>query len=177
MRPFVLIFSALSVLFGQSVLAAEPDVRSLGEGAISPPAVIEDIAWLAGYWSGEGLGGIAEEVIAPPAGNQMMGMFRAVGGDNDLKFYEFYLFVEREGSLALRIKHFTPALHGWETKDEYEEFALVAIEGSAVYFDGLTYALTGPDELSAAVRVEGQGILSFRLDRKQLGEASRQKDQ
>ncbi len=164
------ILSLLIIFFVMSVAqaaAAGPDVglRSLASGQKSPPATIEDIAWLAGRWTGEGLGGSSEEVIAPAAGGQMMGMFRQAHMNGPVKFYEFYLFVETEGSLALRIKHFTPALHGWEEKEAYEEFALVAVEETAVYFDGLTYALTAPDELTSLVDIEGQGVVKFRFDR------------
>lgn len=35
----------------------------LAEGAASPPAVLADMAWLAGSWTGTGLGGQAEEVF------------------------------------------------------------------------------------------------------------------
>lgn len=164
------VLSLLIIVFAMSVgqgAAASGDVglRSPIEGQVPPPATIDDIAWLAGRWTGEGLGGLSEEVIAPGAGGQMMGMFRQAEMDGAVKFYEFYLFVETEGSLALRIKHFTPALHGWEEKEDYEEFALVAIEETAVYFDGLTYALSGPDELTSVVDIEGQGVARFRFDR------------
>lgn len=94
-----------------------------------------------------------------------MGMFRQAHINGAVKFYEFYLFVEVERSLALRIKHFTPALKGWEEKEIYEEFTLVAFDENAVYFDGLTYALTGPDELTAVVDIEDQGVATFRFDR------------
>lgn len=164
------ILNLLIILFVMSVAqvtAASADVglRSLADGQKPPPATIDDIAWLAGRWTGEGLGGSSEEVIAPGAGGQMMGMFRQADLNGAVKFYEFYLFVETEGSLALRIKHFTPALRGWEEKEVYEEFALVAVEEMAVYFDGLTYALTAHDELTSVVDIEGQGVATFRFDR------------
>lgn len=152
--------------FAAAALAAENiEVRTLTEGRKPTAASLDDISWLAGQWSGEGLGGLSEEFIAPAAGGQMMGMFRQADKNGAVRFYEFYLFVETEGSLALRIKHFTPELHGWEPKEEYEEFKLVAIEETAVYFDGLTYALTGHDELTSAVDIEGYGVAVFRFDR------------
>jgi hypothetical protein len=35
----------------------------LAEGAASPPATLGGMAWLAGSWRGEGLGGQVEEVF------------------------------------------------------------------------------------------------------------------
>ena len=141
------------------------DVRSLKDGETSPPARIEALSWLTGYWEGEGLDGDAVEIIAPPAGGQMMGAFYHQKKDGALNFYEFYTFAEVDDTLVLRIKHFTPDLIGWEEKDVFVEFPLVAVEENAVYFDGLTFALTGADELQSAVNVSEQGIVYFHFRR------------
>ena len=144
------------------------EVRTLGDGQQSPEATILDIAWLAGRWSGSGLGGLSEEVIAPAVDGQMMGMFRQTNSKGEIIFYEFYLFTEVEDSIVLRIKHFSSELKGWEEKDDYVEFPLVAIEKNAVYFSGLTYALSDEDTLLSAVRVDGQGIINFQFTRQKL---------
>lgn len=141
------------------------EVRSLSEGAVSPPARIEALSWLTGYWEGEGLDGDAVEIIAPPAGGQMMGAFYHKKKDGAVNFYEFYTFAEVGDTLALRIKHFTPALVGWEEKDAFVEFPLVAVEERAVYFDGLTFAMTGDEEMRSAVNVSEQGIVYFKFRR------------
>lgn len=153
-----------------SVAQAEDsvEVRSLAEGETSPPATLNDIAWLAGYWVGEGLGGQSADLIAPPAGGQMMGAFRQITSDGAPQFYEFFLFAEEEGALVLRIKHFTPQMIGWEEKAEYVEFPLVSVEERAVYFDGVTFAMTGESEMEAAVMVEGQGVIRFNYERAAL---------
>lgn len=159
---------ATLALFASGVAYAsdEVSVRNLDEGAVSPPATIEDLAWIAGHWRGEGLGGQSEEIIAPPLGGQITGMFRQTKADGSLMFYEFYHFAERDGSLVMRIKHFNPDLTGWEEKNESEEFALVAIEDGAVYFDGLTFAMTGEYQLGSAVRAGEAGeVLQFRYTR------------
>lgn len=143
----------------------EVEVRTLAKGARPPAAAIEDIAWLAGRWVGEGLGGVSEEVIAPPMAGQMMGMFRQTKADGSLMFYEFYQFAEEAGSLVLRIKHFNPDFTGWEEKDGYVEFPLVAAEHGAVYFDGLTFALDGENGLRAAVTIGEEGRADFRYER------------
>jgi hypothetical protein len=147
-----------------SCLAAAEDsvkVMRLEEGAVSPPANIESIAWLEGRWVGEGLGGSAEEIIAPAVAGQMMGMFRHLKSDEAINFYEFYIFAEHEGSLTLRLKHFSPMLSGWEEREEFVEFPLVALEINAAYFDGLTYLLGGDDNLSVGVRIAEDKIATF----------------
>ena len=78
---YLLIYMYL--LFGSSAIAENDplEVKSLDEGAQSPAAKIEDISWLTGHWSGSGLGGAAEDLIAPAAGGEMMGMFRHLKAD------------------------------------------------------------------------------------------------
>lgn len=164
-RLFILIGFLLLPNF---VIAAQTEalqVRELFENQKSPPAKISDIAWLAGRWSGTGLDGFSEEVIAPPISEQMMGMFRQTDATGSILFYEFYLITEIDDSLVLRIKHFSNNLVAWEEKDQHEEFPLVAVENNAVYFDGLAYALQNGDTLLAAVKVTGQGIITFEMPR------------
>lgn len=153
------IMAALAILSSGSGI----EVRTLAEGEVSPPAKVEDVAWLEGRWIGEGLGGCSEETMSPPVAGQMMGMFRQTKEDGSLWFYEFYTIAPRGDSIAIRIKHFNPDLSGWEEKDAFVEFPLVAIEKGAVYFDGLTYALDGRKGLKAAVMVgEGEkGVFTF----------------
>lgn len=153
LRPALL---ALLIGLPASLAAAQTiEVKSLGAGETSPPASLDDIAWMVGHWTGEGLGGTSKEVLAPPAGGQMMGMFRQLDAGGALQFYEFYSFAEEDGSLVLRLKHFNPDLTGWEEKDEMETFRLVALEGQTAWFDGITYSMTAPGEMTAAVQVGG----------------------
>lgn len=137
-----------------ALFAAEPvEVMRLEQGAVPPPARIEDISWLQGHWIGQGFGGTAEDFISPAADGQMMGMFRHLKADGAINFYEFYVFAEKNGSLTQRLKHFSPLLSGWEEKDEFVEFPLVVIKEGAAYFDGLTYVLAGDGSLTVGVRV------------------------
>ncbi len=144
------------------------EIKSLAEDGVSPPASIEALSWMVGYWEGEGLGGNVAELVAPPAGGQMMASFYHVKEDGELNFYEFYTFAEIDGSLVLRIKHFSPDLVGWEEKDKFVEFPLVTTEENAVYFDGLTFAMTGPDTMQAAVNISEQGSAYFTYQRTPL---------
>jgi hypothetical protein len=121
----------------QAAAADESKVRSLPAGAASPPARIADVAWLAGRWVGEGLGGAVEEVYSPATGDTMVGHFQ-MAKNGAVQFFELVQFREEKGSLVYRVKHFNPDLKGWEEKSDSVVFPLVAIVGGFVYFDGLT---------------------------------------
>ncbi len=164
MKFFSMMVCVCSLVAASAAAADNAEVKSLGDAA-SPPAKIEMLSWMVGHWQGEGLGGTAMEVFAPPAGGQMMGMFRHIKGDGAPNFYELYLISEVGETVVLRLKHFSPDFVGWEEKDGFVEFPLVEITADAVYFDGLTFAMSGPDEMQAAVNVSGQGVISFQYRR------------
>lgn len=145
----------LSLLLWSGAVSAS-NIRKLEPGAPSPPAQLEDLAWLVGSWEGEGIGGQSYETISAPVAGQMAGHFQQVSGGK-VQFYEFYHFVPRDGSILLRIKHFNPDLTGWEEKGETVDFPLVAIEDGAAYFDGLTMLRDGPDGLKTFVVTDANG--------------------
>ncbi|MEO1136468.1 MAG: DUF6265 family protein [Pseudomonadota bacterium] len=166
MKRLSMLTALITLIFLGTALAGNAvEIRKLPLGEASPAASIEDVAWLAGHWRGEGLGGQSEEIMAPPLGRQMTGMFRQTNSDGALMFYEFYHIAEQDGSLILRIKHFNPDFTGWEEKDESVEFVLVAIEGETVYFDGLTFSVEDGRVLNAAVLLNGNEKAEFRYER------------
>jgi hypothetical protein len=118
----------------------------LAEGQKPPAATIQDMAWFAGRWVGEGMGGNNEEHWGPPNGGIMLGTFRHDGKDGKPVFYEFMTLTERDGTISLRLKHFNPDMTGWEEKAKFVEFKLVAKKDGAVYFEGLTFVPKGKDE-------------------------------
>lgn len=118
----------------------------LNQGAKSEPARIEDLAWIAGHWSGAGLGGWCEEIWSDPKAGSMMGMFQYVR-ENKATFYEFVLIMPKDSSLVMRVKHFNPDFTGWEEKDQSADFPLIKISNQTAYFDGLTYQKVGDHEL------------------------------
>ena len=118
----------------------------LAEGQVGEKAVIGDMAWLAGSWSGEGLGGVSEEMWSSPAGGAMVGTYRLIKGGKPV-FYEMCWMLETEGTLVLRLKHFNPDLTGWEEKDKTVDFRFVKKDGNRSYFSGLTFERTSSKEL------------------------------
>ena len=127
----------------------------LADGAASPPATLGGMAWLAGSWTGEGLGGQVEEIWSPAQAGAMMGMFRLLR-DGQTAFYELMTLVEENGSLVLRVKHFNPDLTGWEDKGESVDFALVAVDGDRFLFDGLTFHRRADDAMTIHVVISSK---------------------
>jgi len=145
------IVSLLALLLTSTVHAAE--TRTAPEGHIPPPASAVQLDWLAGIWTGEGIGGApATEVYSPPGGGSVAGHFVQHDGDGGVEFFEIMQIAEVGGSLVYRLKHFSDELAGWEEKDKYVSFPLVAIQPNAVHFDGLTLRRDG-NTLTSAVQV------------------------
>ena len=161
-------FAAIFLLVATPSTASAQEVRSLGD-SMPPPATIEDMAWIVGSWEGTGLGGRSHESWLPPVSGQIAGVFHQ-SADDGLVFYELLQFIERDGSLVLRLKHFHPDLSGWEDNSAGSaiEFPLVAIEADAAYFDGLTYERIGEDGLRIHLELHQDGtnrIETFEMNR------------
>jgi hypothetical protein len=120
------------------------------DGAESPKATLNDVAWIAGHWKGEAFGGITEEIWTPPLGNSMMGAFKLLE-NGTVSFYEIETISEENGTLILRLKHFHSNLKGWEEKDETIDFPLVKIEKDKVYFEGMTFERISANEMNIYV--------------------------
>jgi hypothetical protein len=112
---------------------------ALNDGGKPAAGTLADVAWLAGHWTGPGLGGQCEEIwVAPLAGcKEMMGMFRCVR-DGTIVITEHMALVEADGSLALKIRHFDATFNAREDKDKPAVFKLVKLDKGVAYFDGLT---------------------------------------
>ena len=163
----VAIAATASVAFGQS--RRTEHVLKLDDPSHPPAASIEDMAWLAGSWHGEGLGGTVEEVWSRPSAGAMMGMFKHIQ-EGEPTFYELELIVEEKESLVLKLKHFNADLTGWEDKQEFVSFPLVRMAEDASYFDGLTYRRLENDTLEVYVvigdgdEVREEGFVFHRAD-------------
>jgi len=137
---------------------ASSHVLKLDAAAPRAMAKLADVAWLIGHWRGKGFGGDIEETWLAPNGSSMAGLFRLMNG-GQAQIYEIFTIVEEEGSLALRLKHFTGALKAWEDKETLVNFPLVKLEPRAAYFAGLTYKLEGGDTLRVWLSVGKPGDL------------------
>jgi hypothetical protein len=127
---------------------------------------VDDLAWMAGSWSGEGLGGDVEEHWSTPHGGTMIGMFRLVGADDKTKVSEFMMVEQEQSGVKYRFRHYGAGHETWEP-DAPLEFDLVESgEGSAVFDSAtqkkpkrLTYRLESGNNLSITVQNETDGEL------------------
>lgn len=127
----------------------------LNAGATQPSARIDDMAWLAGHWTGEALGGTSDEIWSAPSAGTMMGMYRLVREGKPV-FYELLTIVEEKGSLVLRLKHFNADLTGWEEKDKTLDFALVSAGDGAMDFEGMSFHPRGKDNVTVYLAIHGK---------------------
>ena len=144
------------------VLAAAPahaaETRTAPAGHVPPPATVAQLDWLAGIWTGEGIGGAqATEVYSPPGAGSVGGHFVQEDGKGGVEFFEIMQIAEVGGSLVYRLKHFTDELAGWEEKDKYISFPLVALGENTVWFDGLTLRREGDTLVSAVLVAQRDG--------------------
>lgn len=141
-------------------LAVSPDGSKLvvvGEGGkevLDPnkrlEPKLENIAWLAGNWKGEALGGQVEENWSQPTGGSMMAAFKLIK-DDKVVFYEIEIIREVENSLILQLKHFNNNLTGWETKDETVDFPLKEITPNKIVFEGMSFEKVNDKEMNVYV--------------------------
>lgn len=138
-------------------------IAFVGEGrkkeVIDPNKVLEprleNIAWIAGNWKGEALGGIAEENWSAPNGGSMMASFRLIN-DGKVSFYEIEIIREVNETLILQLKHFNNDLKGWESKDDTVDFPLKEITSSKVVFEGMTFEKVNDNEMNVYVDVHNK---------------------
>lgn len=141
-RLFLLMALALAVSSAQAQTRITEHVLRLDEGSEQPAATLDDVAWLAGAWTGEAFGGTFEEVWTHPAAGSMVGLFKLVH-DGAPTIYELQTITEEDGSLLWKVRHFDADFTAWEEKAEFVRFPLVAIDESVVHFDGLTLLREG----------------------------------
>ena len=128
---------------------------------------IYDYAWLEGTWVGDGFGGSSEEIwSAPSEDGTMMGVYRHHNADGSLNFYEFLVLDET----GLRLKHFTPDLVGWETKEDFLTFKMVEYTKDKITLKGLSFERKSKNDLEIRLKMRmGDGELTtevFTMKRK-----------
>lgn len=153
-----LVVSLLALLVLSIAPARAAETRSAPEGHVPPQANVEQLAWLTGIWEGEGIGGApATEAYSRPGGGSLAGHFVQQDGEGGVQFFEILQIAEVEGSLVYRLKHFDDRLGGWEEKDAFVSFPLVAIGDQTVWFDGLTLRREGNTLISAVLVRQADG--------------------
>jgi hypothetical protein len=156
MRPLFSVVLLLLGLAGSAVadpVGVEPRTAHtyvLAEGASAPAATVEDVAWLAGRWVGEGFGKRFEEYWSAPSAGTMLGTFKLLDGDR-VDFYEIMELAVTNGRLGLKVKHFSRDFVAWEDKSEYVHFKLVALEDHAAHFAGISFYRLSDDALEAYI--------------------------
>lgn len=144
---------------GQDILRLSDSVKQ-GKGSLS------QLSWLAGYWTGTGLGGDCEELWMPANDSGMHGVFR-FAQKGELQFTEYMVIEEKEGSLKVRIKHYGGGVNAWEEKEKWVEFPLVKIEGQTAWFNGLTYTRKGESLIvKLAMKSDGKSYVEEFVFRK-----------
>jgi hypothetical protein len=135
-----------------AIAAAFMGAACAAQAQSEPAATIDDAAWLAGRWVGEGFGGQMEETWAPPVGGQMVGHFR-YWRDGQPQFYEIMLLDIVDGGVRMRVKHFNPDFTGWEERGEWHAFEPVSAAPDALIFNGLEIRREGEDRIVMRIRL------------------------
>jgi hypothetical protein len=134
---------ALACVLFAAACAAQAQTRAV---------TIDDAAWLAGRWVGEGFGGQMEEAWAPPVGGQMIGHFR-YWRDGQPQFYEFMVMDVVEGGVRMRLKHFNPDYTTWEDRETWTTFEPVSVSPEAIIFNGLAIRREGENRIVMTIRI------------------------
>ena len=144
----------LSALFAAGNAGAQSHrtehTYQLDDAEVRPAATLDNAAMLVGSWTGEAFGSEFEASWHPSSAGSMVGLFKLLG-DDGVKFYEILLLVEEEGSLSLKVKHFTPAFEAWEDKADYTQFRFVKAQDGAVHFQGISFYAVSRDEMHAYI--------------------------
>ena len=115
-----------------------------------PAATLDDASWLVGSWSGTAFGEEFEAVWNAPSAGTMVGLFKLYG-DDGVAFYEILLLSVEDGTLGLKVKHFSAEFTAWEDKEDYVNFRLVKKEDDALHFGGLSFHRRGDDSIDGYI--------------------------
>lgn len=110
---------------------------------------INNYSWLAGHWTGDGFGGVSDEVWSLPADGVMMGVYRNIQ-NGKVSFYEFITLDET----GMKLKHFTPEMKSWEEKEDFVHFELVEATANKLTFKGLVMELKSETEMDISLKLK-----------------------
>jgi hypothetical protein len=155
MRYVLLLMTLLVTLTAYGHQTVTEHTVKLAEGEKPAADSVEVMGWLAGRWTGDGLGGRTEEIWAPPDAGTMIGTFRLIQKDKPV-FYEFMSLLNTERGLAMRLKHFHPDGTGWEEKEKFVEFLYVGTVDGVIHFEGLSFQREGADAVTIHLALKGK---------------------
>lgn len=169
MKNIALVLLLSFTVAAQAVEKKTEHTVRLAEGEAPEGATVEAMAWLAGRWTGPGLGGQTEETWSPPEAGVMIGTFRLIKEGKPV-FYEFMMLSVTERGLVMRLKHFNPDMTGWEERDKFVEFRYVRTAGNLVQFEGLTFRRDSDHRLTIFLALRSKDVV-----REETFEMTRQK--
>lgn len=123
---------------------------TLADGEQRPAATLEDAALLVGSWTGTAFGSQFEAVWNPPSAGSMVGLFKLFD-DDGVGFYEILMMSVEDGTLSLKVKHFSADFVAWEDKPDFVNFRLVKKEADALHFGGISFYRRGDDAIDAYI--------------------------
>ena len=158
MRP-LLALAVLLVAFPAAAQYPAPGASAPPPAARAPaPAArIADVAWLTGYWVGEGMGGELEDVWLPPKAGVLLGAFRLHRTDGKPGFYELFAIEEVDDTLQFVVKHFHPDWVGWEEKDKALRIRLSRVSNDEIVFGRIVFQRQGADGLVVRLAIREKG--------------------
>lgn len=133
-------------LMGSILTAAAPAAAD----EVAPS--LDALAWLAGDWQGEGLGGHMQELWMPEAGGMMHGVFRLVVGGS-VRFSEYLQITSEEAGVVMRFAHFRPDYSTWEGDGPPMELLLNESAPGLARFSALHPA--APERIEYRLREDG----------------------
>lgn len=151
-----------AVVLAPPTNAAEPNSEhtfKLSKGEARPEATLEDANWLVGSWTGSAFGKQFEEVWNAPSAGSMVGMFKVFDASG-VEFYEIMLLTREEGTLSLKVKHFSADFVAWEEKPDFVNFRLVKLEDDALHFGGISFYRRDTDNIDAYIVLKDEGKTS-----------------
>lgn len=157
---WIVVLSSALVMRSAAQTPTEEEAAAPGEQNVT----IDDAAWLAGRWVGEGFDGQMEEAWSPPVGGQMVGHFR-YWRDDQPQFYELLLLDVEEEGLRMRVKHFGTDMVGWEEKDDWITFEPVSVAPDALLFNGLEIRRVDDERIVISLRMRQGDIVKEEIIR------------
>lgn len=158
--------AAAAIFLVGTTIAAEPRTEhtyTLAEDESAPVATLEDADWLVGSWTGTAFGKNFEEVWNAPTADSMIGLFKLYD-DEGVSFYELLLMTVENGTLSLKVKHFSPEFVAWEEKSDFINFKLVKLEENALHFSGISFYRRGDNHIDGwIVMRKGEELVEHEL--------------